>query len=505
MRTSAALALLLALVPVTAAADFADHWANPDDAGRKKSPRRGFSRVAVIPVVVADIDDDLELDAVHELFEGDGPSSFSSYFANQSLGTLTVEAVVLPHVELPTCPLDLEKYPNCRIRRGDLSAASDGIAVIARALQRADLAGWDAREFDRNGANGVPDGIVDGVILLTNMPYGGIALPVFDLNRGTNLAGGEGGSFFVDGIEIPIVAIAGDRWTAIHEFGHVLGLTDLYNEDDSAHGLQWSLMGDWFYDPEVPQLDAPSRVALGWANVHTVRGEERLTLPPAEDFGDVVKLGAGPEHFLVENRGPGRVWDRAMTARGLAVYHVDQTEGPVGIDGGYAIRLLQCVECDPWRPYLMNVQADGLFELQRKEKRHDDENDLFRDGDVLLPDPVGIPLGPESAVLSSNRYDGTPTGIELRDVVVDAATGAITFTAVGPEVDPCEAVRCPRGEVCADGGCALPATPGPGPDDGGAAPADGGGGAEESSGCAASAGGASLFGLLAALALLRRR
>jgi MYXO-CTERM domain-containing protein len=255
------------------------------------------------------------------------------------------------------------------------------------------------------------------------------------------------GPLVVDGVKIPLVAIAGelDSFVMVHEFGHLLGLTDLYDESRTYAGLQFSMMGTWGYDRDIPLPDAETRFRLGWANWHQATGTQRLVLLPAELQGQVVRVGQGDSYFLLENRGPGG-FDRAFTVRGLAVYQVDRTVRLRGEEGRFQERLLNCVNCDPWHPYIRNVQADGRFELEAKGAlRYED--DLFRDGDSLGPDSSAVPRGPSHALDSTNLYSGEPTGIVLRDVVV-RADQAIEVTVETAEADPCAEPLCAEGPGC---------------------------------------------------------
>src|SRR5207237_9369120 len=131
------------------------------------------------------------------------------------------------------------------------------------------------------------------VMMIVNVPGVGLAFPIEYVNSGSNLAGGTGGAFVLDGIKVPYVAIGGTssvngkvafEYVVLHEFGHLLGLADLYYEHPSAgdpypnfQGLHFSLMGDYAYDDKAILPDAESRRALGWQETRLVSGVETVT------------------------------------------------------------------------------------------------------------------------------------------------------------------------------------------------------------------------------------
>jgi immune inhibitor A len=120
-----------------------------------------------------------------------------------------------------------------------------------------------------------------------------------------------------------------------HEFGHTLGLPDLYDPSrpiNSGPG-NWSLMSSGAYggdnmSPDVPtHLGAWPLTYLGWD--HTVRPERdtTITLPPMESTHQIVDFWfqgqTTGEHFLIENRQ--RVgYDRNLPREGLIVYQIDE-------------------------------------------------------------------------------------------------------------------------------------------------------------------------------------
>jgi immune inhibitor A len=148
-----------------------------------------------------------------------------------------------------------------------------------------------------------------------------------------------------------------------HEFGHLLGLPELYapgGRPQEGIGV-WGLMGQgtWLRRGErPPHLCAWSKLQLGWVDVQTVVQTTRgIELPAVEREPRVVKIPAVPgrpqEYYLLENRA--RIGaDRSLPGEGLLVWHVD--EGVTGFRSG---------EIDPSHKLLHLVEADGRNDLDR--------------------------------------------------------------------------------------------------------------------------------------------
>ena len=111
-----------------------------------------------------------------------------------------------------------------------------------------------------------------------------------------------------------------DSWTFsplgvyVHEFGHLLGLPDLYDtesvEDGGSQGIgNWGLMGTglWNFNGYCPaEPEAWTKAVLGWKAVRVLSGPGEYVLSFSEgknEAGEValVPLG-GREYYLIENR-----------------------------------------------------------------------------------------------------------------------------------------------------------------------------------------------------------
>ena len=141
----------------------------------------------------------------------------------------------------------------------------------------------------------------------------------------TEIAGWEGYYSSVNGIG-----------TFCHEFGHVLGLPDLYDTDYSGSGGEslnpgkWSIMaggsGDNFGRNPVG-YSLYERYALGFTAPQLLDEAGDYSLPPIDESNLGYRLDTPnpDEFFLIENRQPGK-WDKFLPGHGMMVARVDSSE-----------------------------------------------------------------------------------------------------------------------------------------------------------------------------------
>jgi M6 family metalloprotease-like protein len=147
--------------------------------------------------------------------------------------------------------------------------------------------------------------------------------------------------------------------TYCHEFGHTIGLPDLY--DPNAAGLGFfSLMGLGNYLPfygEAPfgsgpgNLDAWSRQYLGFDPIVTPKDGGHFQLAPASEGGGSLRVWShgepGTEYFLVENRAKRGI-DRYLPGEGIVIYHVDdQNPDNLGGPSNYRVRVVSADSLSP--------------------------------------------------------------------------------------------------------------------------------------------------------------
>ena len=295
-----------------------------------------------------------------DLFNRRLPGSFTHFYDEMSRGQLRVDGQVLPrrYSSLQPAAAYLAPEAGLRGRFGQFNL---------EILEQAD-ADVDMGRFDNDGADGLPnsgddDGYVDVVFInLLTVPEN------FFVSRATGFA-----SLGLDTDFISDDPAAGGGWiripsrftgfggttqrghvfsitaaTMCHEFGHILGLPDLFDQtsifrgsdldpaEDSAGIGKWGLMGlgtlGWGEVDGPNPFSAWSLEQLGWIGV----GNENLievkqsyigaVLEDIDSGGKVYKIPVGAEeYFLLENRqNSSSFYNRNIPAGGLLVWHVDE-------------------------------------------------------------------------------------------------------------------------------------------------------------------------------------
>ena len=130
--------------------------------------------------------------------------------------------------------------------------------------------------------------------------------------------------------------------TACHEFGHAMGLPDMYDTDYETNGsagalYSYSLMCSGSYNDmgrRPPYFNMQERMFLGWNTESDIREvtSGSLTIPALTgSTQQVYKVSTENEgeYFMLEARAQSG-WDAALPGRGLLVYHIDKSSNRVG-------------------------------------------------------------------------------------------------------------------------------------------------------------------------------
>ena len=298
--------------------------------------------------------------------------SMNDYYLEVSHGAFGVQGVVTGWT---TAANTYASYAN-----GDGSQdAYTARAMLEDAISELD-ATIDFSQFDNDGADGIPDsGDDDGLVDALFFVHAG---PGQEQSGDTNdiwshawafpggLATNDGVMFyrysvepeeFTDGGQITVGVFA-------HEYGHVLGLPDLYDTDYSSQGIgEWGLMsgGSWTRrDGGAPgssptHMSAWCKLQMGWVTPTDVTADQSLLVPPAETNAVAYRMfkdgfAGADEYFLIENRR--RLgFDEGLVRRqqaygyadpeGLIIYHVDEAATSNAND---LHRLVDVVDASPW-------------------------------------------------------------------------------------------------------------------------------------------------------------
>ena len=403
----------------------------------------------------------------------------SQYYLDMSLGQFEVTGRVIGWFRLPNDDTYYEEGNN---------GYGPGFGeFLTFGLDRADAI-VDFGEFDNDGPDGLPnsgddDGVVDTVFFVH--PEAGAECQTFDeLNniwshswhyseeQYGHTAAYETNDVQLNSQQVPVLNDDGTEKRIVvedytvqpglacptpsaipkivpigvyaHEYGHALGLPDLYDRTPSGNvdsfGIgDWGVMsgGSWGFGnrPDTPtRMSAWSLARLGWANVEILdlSAPISLTLEPVQVRNRVYALDVagsnGLEYFLVELKDPAWAdntglrlnWDVDLPEAGLAIWHIDDNVGSDSPDWPFA---------DPGKgqndhPSLPNApkhslvsleQADCRLHLERKNNGGDSD-DLWASGSVF---------GVSNCNAGSISYAGTATGITIYNINLSQLTADI--------------------------------------------------------------------------------
>jgi len=298
---------------------------------------------------------------------------------------------------------------------------------------------FDYTQFDNDGPDNIPnsgddDGYVDGIIVV----YSGCGAEWYPGNDNiwphksslgsyeyeTDDLGANGSNVIVKSYAVnPELAGGGDCYTNTirpigvyaHEFGHILGLPDLYDRDNSNGGSEgighWCLMasGSWQgWGGDTPaHMSSWCKSEMGWLEPVVLSSDEiSLNIPQVETNPYAVKIWEDDyfwsRYFLVENRQPVG-FDSDLEGPGLIIYHVDENRryGSYRFSSGPAN--------DDETHKLVDVEeADGLDDMDNEVNRGDA-------GDPFPGTSNNFTFN-DNSYPSASRYDNTETGIAVFNI-----------------------------------------------------------------------------------------
>ncbi|AZR74435.1 hypothetical protein BBF96_14195 [Anoxybacter fermentans] len=319
----------------------------------------GVAKVLVIMMEFANMTFPEDKDQAYweEMLAGENnPYSMVKYYEHISYGHFSLEIGFSPVVKVSK---DIEYYGedegtnhNPRIKE----AIDEALDILAE--QNFDFSPYDADN----------DGNLDHVIFIQAGPgqEGGAPSWAIWSHRSSHRYAIPGTNYSLDGYTIQ--PVDGNVGVFCHEFGHDLGLPDLYDRDYSSSGVgRWALMagGSWNGTPSgtMPaEMIAFHRMQLGWLTPTVVTTDMTgVEIPNLEDNPFALKVWtegkALNEYFLIENRQPVG-FDEALPGDGLLIWHINEANSTIQNDREF--NYLAAIE-----------QADGRYDLEFNVNRGD--------------------------------------------------------------------------------------------------------------------------------------
>ena len=374
----------------------------------------------------------------------DQPGSMREHYRDMSYGTFDLQGGVFGWFTLPQNGVDYYGTDN---GLGTDAASGETGAFLRHTLEAAD-ATTDFRSYDNDGPDGVPDsGDDDGyadLVMFVHPNEGGecggddIWSHSFHYSGWaqnpapfvTNDIGFNGQPIQVDDYVImPAISCFGGRieiGVFSHEFGHALGLPDLYDRTayDPAGAVSTGGMGlyclmaagsyggDYAHPATPTQMCAWSKEELGWLTPREVVCDETSALYYQGDAPEAVKLWRGGDYsqnewFLVENR-QRKKWDRYLRGEGFLLTHVDNhvlTQNDEACPGGNP--------CLSGHYQVMVIEADNQWEMQTAAPPVNgpwfgEAEDFFNTGNNAQWDDTTLP--------SARDHAGLSTGVAVHDI-----------------------------------------------------------------------------------------
>ena len=307
----------------------------------------------------------------------DATGSARDYFISQSMGQFTPKFDVVGPVKLPRV---MAYYGAETQMQNDMHP--DDMVVDACQIAH-DSLGVNFSQYDYND-----DGAVDFVFIIYagfGQNYGASSNTIWP-HMSTLQA--QNVYFSLDGKDISRYACScelnGKTGTELdgigalcHEFGHVLGLPDMYNTYNSSRTQlgSWDVMDGGSYNNNSrtpPSYTAFERYSLGWMELTELdEPADSLTLPEISqnNVGYRISTADENEFFTLENHQQVG-WDAYQAGRGLMIIHViyDQSVWDAnGVNAGLAPRY-DLMEADGTQGY---DQATDLYPIEG--------NDMFTD------------------------------------------------------------------------------------------------------------------------------
>lgn len=389
-------------------------------------PNVGEPKILVIPVTFTDyeapegITERLEK-AFFGTSEDTGWESLQSYYYKSSFGALNITGTVLE-------PFATNQSSGYYEKVGNEEAAV--CQIIKAALEYYDEA-INYAEYDTDG-----DGYIDGIYLVYTAPV--------NFTNSDSLYWAFTYEYFTsdyeyyDGVEADYYCFFGydfldeelangttieiNAETIIHESGHMLGLDDYYDYDDSK-GPDGGLGGADMMDYNIGDHCTYSKAILGWVHPYVVNGYD-ITI----DLGKAVETGESiivlnnwnntyfDEYLLIEYYTPTGLneleagFSGQFSVAGVKIYHIASgLNDPKNVTDQWSVSKNN--NSDTKNKMIAYIEADNNNSIESSLEAHN--SDLFGEGSDLS---------------FASWYDGTPANIYIEVLEIgETAKIRITF------------------------------------------------------------------------------
>ncbi|NOG56816.1 MAG: M6 family metalloprotease domain-containing protein [Bacteroidetes bacterium] len=316
---------------------------------------------------------------------------------------------------------------------GNNNGSGRAADLVREAVNAAETAGVNFALYDNNN-----DNAVDGILAVHAGPGAeqGSQNQYIWSHRWV-LNGGTLGSVYYDGVYIndyminPETRTSGSSQNIVgigvicHEFGHNLGLPDLYDTDNSngsSEGIgNWGLMGGagWLGGEHRPgNFCAWSKIKNNWdtPTMLTIGQSGSYTIPPASTSQNQIfriNTNQNNEYFLLENRQKVGI-DIELNGEGLAIWHINTSKTNGAGNGVNADENLKGVDLE---------EADGSKHLDNGINRGDN-GDLF-------PGSSNNQTFDDNTNPNAKNYLNGNTGLQIRNITESGNMVSFDF---GPPV-----------------------------------------------------------------------
>ena len=350
-----------------------------------------------------------------------GIGGMSAYYKEVSYGAVSVAA---DHQNWVTAA-----QPSSYYAYSNVNFYAHVAEMIAAAVDAAEANGVDFAKYDNDG-----DGTVDGLFIVhagKGAEEGGQTQYIW--SHSSSLGTTYDRSY--DGVTIDPYIIMPELYGSqhveigvfCHEYGHALGLPDLYDTNGATNGDgeglgNWCLMasGSWGADGNSPErpahMSAYCKSMLGFVTPTILPSSGTINVAQAETNSQAYAVWLddcqGDEYVLIENRQKTG-FDLNLPSAGLLMYHVDKNLAETW-PAANAINVMTT------HPGVKLYEADGMDDLVSGNNRGDS-------GDPY-PGSSGNTVLNGSSTPNTHLWSGAASGLSITGISAPSAVMTATVT-----------------------------------------------------------------------------